>query len=158
MSSFDMSEFAAAGDAFDFENHGDTCRGIIARVKPPFMTVNKWTNAAEQKMVITVTQSDGTETAIWLPTDPFKQITGAVRDAVVKSTGSFKIEEGARIAVQYVSDQDVGKGNPMHVFTCAYAPPANAVMLESVAESVQAPVVAEPAQPAPAEDLLDLDF
>ncbi len=153
MSSFDMTQFAAAGDAFEFKEFGDTCRGIVARVKPPFDTISRFTGNEEQKMVITVTQEDGTEAAIWLRTNPFSNIAGAVRDAVADHGG--KIEDGARIAVQYVSDQDVGKGEPMHVYTCAYAPPVKSVLLESVAEPVQAPVVTEPAQLAPAEDLLD---
>ncbi len=146
-----MSGMAKSGDAFDFKEYGDTCRGVIARVKEPFMVVNQFNGNEEQKMVITVTQPDGTEAAIWLRTDPPNNIARAVTKAV--EPHGYEIEDGARIAVQYVGEEDIGKGNPMKVFTCLYEPPVKGVTLEVVPEPVA--VVETPAPVAPAEDLLD---
>ncbi len=151
--SVDMTSFARAGDAYEWGPIGDTIKGEIIQIKPPEERENYGKTGMETVMVITIRQADGEAAAIYPRLVPYSSMGGAIADAVAQHGG--KLEEGGKLAVQYQSDLDTGKGQPARIFVAQYAPPVKSVLLESVAEPVQAPVVTEPAQPAPADDLLD---
>ncbi len=154
--SVDMTSFARAGDAYEWGPIGDTIKGEIIQIKPPQERENYGKTGTETVMVITIRQADGEEAAIYPRLVPYSSMGGAIADAVAAHGG--KLEEGGKLAVQYQSDLDVGKGNSMHVYTCAYAPPAKSVTLDvtEIPTLAQAPVaVPESVQPASVEDLLD---
>lgn len=116
-----------SGDTFKFEKIGDTLTGTITQVSDPFDRTSKFNDRQETVYPIGITGTDGAQRIIW----PTRRDTGptpllqAIVDAVIKA-GAKSYAVGGKLAVRYSEDRDIGKGNPMKVYTAKYEPPAPA--------------------------------
>lgn len=111
----DITELASpSADSFKFDAIGATLKGTITYVSPSWVdTTNKFTGKAEQYLKVVVDTGDG-EMAIY----PKKgsQMAQAIGEAAI-AAGLKALNVGDTIAVQYSSDRDTGKPQPMKVFT-----------------------------------------
>jgi len=140
----DLTGYAKQGEAYKWDNIGDTLKGEISRVGEidhDHLSFDK--NSTETVLPFTVTNADG-DHGVYARLQPYHSLGGAVVDAVT-ATGGGKLQVGGTIAIRYESDLDTGKGKPAKIYVAQYSPPASGVTLEA------------PAAAAPPADMLSED-
>lgn len=110
-----------AGDAFNFENDGDTAKGVITGAE--FVEMSNFEKTGkETKLVITLATEDGEAIKVFARTAPTSNIAIAIRQAL-EDAGADELEIGGTLAVQLTGREDIGKGSPMKVHVAAYEAP-----------------------------------
>jgi hypothetical protein len=57
---------------------------------------------------------------------------GTMGQAVATAVGDAGLEEGGKFAIEFVSERDTGKGNPLKLYKAQYEPPVSKVDVTSI--------------------------
>lgn len=126
----DIIESAGAGryEPFKFDAVGATLKGTVAETPQVKNLLNRFTNAQEDNLILSVTHEDGKTYSVFAKDPSF--LLGAI-GAAVKSSGG-KLAKGGRIGIRYTENRDTGKPQPAKVFVAEYQPPAGTDKVDSL--------------------------
>lgn len=108
-----------SGEAVKFDTIGVTAKGTVAYIGDWRTHTTKF-NKEVTSFKIVLEADTGAKIAVY--PEKGSQMARAIGEAI-RAAGAVELTAGAKLAVRYERDEDVGKGNPMKVFVAQYVPP-----------------------------------
>ena len=117
----ELSSFKdAGGTAWKWDKPGQTLAGKIEYVSAPEEGTS-FSGEPITQIRLTIEDETGDMHRLWPKIGP--KLSNLGRNLL--EAADYNLEVGAKISIQYLKDEDIGKPSPMRSFTVAYTPPAD---------------------------------